>query len=87
MKPDIGSKIAIKAAELYLNTGDVEKAIENWSRAVVINPESVVAHSRLAVVYERLRRIPQAVREYLHLASLMQHSGKWIRQFKWSIAH
>ena len=64
------------AAELYLNAGDIEKAIENWSRALVLNPESVIAHSRLAVVFERLRRIPQAVREYLHLASLMQHSGQ-----------
>jgi tetratricopeptide (TPR) repeat protein len=75
-KPDVGSKNAVRAAELYLNTGDVEKAIENWSRAVVLNPASIVAHSRLAVVYERLRRIPQAVREYLHIASLMQHAGQ-----------
>jgi len=75
-EPEIGSKVAVKAAELYLNTGDVEKAIENWSRAVALNPEDVVAHSRLALVYERLRRIPQAVREYLHIASLMQHSGQ-----------
>ena len=75
-EPEIGSKAAIQAAELYLNTGDVEKAIENWSRAVVLNPEDVVAHSRLAVVYERLRRIPQAVREYIHIASLMQHTGQ-----------
>jgi tetratricopeptide (TPR) repeat protein len=75
-RPEIGSKIAIRAAELYLNSGDIEKAIENWTRAVGMNPEDVVAHSRLAVVYERLGRIPKAVREYLHIASLMQHLGE-----------
>jgi tetratricopeptide (TPR) repeat protein len=74
-KPQVGSKVATQAAELYLKTGDIEKAIENWSRAVAMNPENMVAHSRLALVYERLKRIPQAVREYLHIASLMQHSG------------
>lgn len=75
-KPMVGSKVATQAAELYLKSGNVEKAIENWSRAVVMNPENMVAHSRLALVYERLKRIPQAVREYLHIASLMQHAGE-----------
>jgi len=74
-KPGIGSNIAVRAAELYLKDEDIEKALENWSRAVVMNPENVVAHSRLALVYERLNRITQAVREYLHIASLMQFSG------------
>ncbi len=74
-RPKIGSETAVRAAELYLKTEDVNKAIENWTRAVGMNPEHLGAHSRLAVVYERLRRIPQAVREYLHIASLMQNAG------------
>jgi len=74
-KPEIGSKVAIQAAELYLAREDIDKALENWSRSVAMNPENIIAHSRLAVVYERLNRIPQAVREYLHIASLMQHEG------------
>jgi tetratricopeptide (TPR) repeat protein len=71
----IGSETAVRAAELYLKTEDINKAIENWTRAVGMNPEHLGAHSRLAVVYERLRRIPQSVREYLHIASLMQNAG------------
>lgn len=72
----VGAELAVRAAELYLRSGDIEKAIENWSRALGMNPEHLVAHSRLALVYERVKRIPQAVRAYLHIASLMQHNGE-----------
>jgi tetratricopeptide (TPR) repeat protein len=72
-KFDIGAETAVKAAELYLKNQDVNKAIENWSRAVALNPEHLRAHSRLAIVYERMEKKPQAVREYIHIASLMQH--------------
>ncbi len=75
-KPAIGADMAVRAAELYLKSGDVEKAIENWSRALGMNSEHLYAHSRLAVVYERMQRIPQAVREYIHIASLMQYAGE-----------
>lgn len=74
-KPDAGSSIAVRAAEMYLKSGDVEKAIENWTRGLGMNPEHLGAHSRLALVYERLKKTSQAVREYLHIASLMQHKG------------
>ena len=67
---------AIKAADLYLAQKDVEKAIENWSRVTQLNPEHVLAHSRLALVHERMGHQQQAVTEYLALASLMQRSGK-----------
>ncbi|MFC1996999.1 tetratricopeptide repeat protein, partial [Chloroflexota bacterium] len=69
------SDMAIRAAELYLKRKEVERAIENWSRAVSLFPENLRAHSRLAIVFERLGRKPQAAREYLHIASLMQHAG------------
>ena len=72
---DAAAETAVRAAELYLKRQEIEKAIENWSRAVSISPEHLRAHSRLAIVFERLGRKPQAAREYLHIASLMQHSG------------
>jgi tetratricopeptide (TPR) repeat protein len=67
---------AIKAADLYLSQKDVEKAIENWARVTQLKPDNILAHSRLALVHERLRQPQQAVTEYLALASLMQRSGK-----------
>jgi tetratricopeptide (TPR) repeat protein len=72
---DRAAKAALSAAELYLKKREIEKAIENWTRVIRLNPESVIAHSRLALVYEKLGRKQQSVTEYLAIASLMQHSG------------
>jgi len=67
---------ATKAADLYLSQKDVNKAIENWSRVTQLAPEHILAHSRLALVHERLGHKDRAVTEYLALASLMQRSGR-----------
>lgn len=75
-KPKMGSKVAVRAAEIYLKLGDVEKAIENWARATEMDIQNINAHSRLAVVFEHVDRIPQAVRTYLQIASILQHSGQ-----------
>ncbi|MBN1665525.1 MAG: tetratricopeptide repeat protein [Anaerolineales bacterium] len=72
---EVGAETAVRAAELYLKVQDIDKAVENWSRAIGMNPQHLRAHSRLAIVYEKMGRKPQAVREYLHIASLMQHAG------------
>ena len=65
----------MKAAEIYLAQRDIDKAIENWGRVTVLNPEHPLAHSRLAMVHERLGHLQQAVTEYLAIASLLQRSG------------
>ncbi len=80
-KAQKASRLSDRAAELYLKEKNPDKAIENWSRSIVMNPESLHAHSRLAVVYERLGRTSQAVREYIHIASLLQHSGQQEQAF------
>ena len=74
-KHQAAAEMAVRAAELYLKRKEIDRAIENWSRAVSLYPEHLRAHSRLAIVFERLGRKPQAAREYLHIASLVQHSG------------
>lgn len=66
---------AYQAAELYLKTREVEKAIENWTRVTQLNPAHLAAHSRLAMVYEKLNQPGPAVSEYIALASLLQHGG------------
>jgi Tfp pilus assembly protein PilF len=66
----------MKAAEAFFNQRDVEKALENWSRVSVLDPENIMAHSRLAVVHERLGQNQPAVTEYLAIASILQRSGK-----------
>jgi tetratricopeptide (TPR) repeat protein len=66
---------AFKAADLFLNQRDVDKAIENWVRVTLLDPEHVFSHSRLALAHERLGHKPQAVAEYLAVASLLQRMG------------
>jgi len=66
---------AFKAADLFLNQRDVDKAIENWVRVTSLDPEHVLSRSRLALAHERLGHRPQAVTEYLAVASLVQRTG------------
>lgn len=66
---------AFKAADLFLNQRDVDKAIENWVRVTTLDPEHVPSHSRLALAHERLGHKPQAVAEYIAVASLLQRMG------------
>ena len=75
-KPDLAQIAASKAAELHLKNHDVSKAIDNWKTATRLNPDNVQAHTRLALVYERLGQKEQAVSEFLILAALFQQSGQ-----------
>jgi tetratricopeptide (TPR) repeat protein len=68
-------QVTLQAAELYLKAREVEKAIENYSRVTSLQPENQLAHSRLAIIYDRLGRKQEAVTKYLALASLLQHTG------------
>lgn len=66
---------ASRAADLFLNQRDVDKAIENWVRVTTLEPEHVLAHSRLALTHERLGHKAQAIAEYIAVASLIQRTG------------
>ena len=67
---------AMKAADAFLNQRDVNKAIENWVHVTTLGPDHLMAHTRLAMVHERLGQGKQAVTEYLALASILQRTGK-----------
>ncbi len=68
------TKPSLKASELYLNEGNVAKAVECLARVTRIEAENLPAHSRLALIYERTSRKNRAVTEYLIVASLLQHA-------------
>lgn len=74
-KLDVAAQAALRAAELYLKNHDVNKAIENWDRVTRLDPENLQAHSRLAMVNERLGEKDKAVAEFLVIASIFQTSG------------
>jgi len=64
-----------KAGDLYVKSGDTGKAIENWKRITILDPEHIGAHTNLALVYEKLGRPAEAATAYLAAASLLQHGG------------
>lgn len=66
---------SMRAAELYLGLRDADKAINNWTRVIRLQPENIDAHARLALVYEKLGRSPQAITEHIAVAALQQHAG------------
>lgn len=66
---------SMQAADLYLKNRDSERAIECWKRVTRFDVGHLAAHSRLAVIYERLGRKSEAVDEYLAVASIVQRSG------------
>ncbi len=75
-KITVAAEQSMVAADLYLNIKDADKAIENWARITRLVPEHLKAHSRLAVVHERLGRKEQAIREYIFVAALLQDIGQ-----------
>ncbi|HNB54198.1 MAG TPA: tetratricopeptide repeat protein, partial [Anaerolineales bacterium] len=72
---EAAAETALRAAELHFVRKDVEKAVENWTRSITLNPKNIRSRTRLALTYERTHRKPQAVTQYLAIASLMQHAG------------
>jgi tetratricopeptide (TPR) repeat protein len=69
------AKAYMDVAELFARNKNVENAILSWSRVVALNPDHMVAHTRLALVYERLGRTSEAMVEYIAIASLLQSQG------------
>jgi tetratricopeptide (TPR) repeat protein len=74
--PEQAVDVLMKVADLYARAQDFNRAVESWARVIQIRPDHILAHSRLALVFERLGRKPQALMEYLAIAGLMQHSGE-----------
>lgn len=72
---DQASKVALRAAELYLKNREVDRALASWERVTSLDPENLQAHSRLALVYERMGEKQKAVTAYLAVASILQSSG------------
>jgi tetratricopeptide (TPR) repeat protein len=72
---DKACKAYMDLAEMYVRNKDIEKAIRSWTHVVALNPEYMAAHTRLAVVYERMGNTSNAMVEYIAIASLLQSQG------------
>lgn len=67
--------LSFQAADLYLKARNADRAVQNLQRVSVYRPQNMRAHTQLAVIYERIGRLPSAVKEYLSAASITQHNG------------
>ena len=65
----------MQGGELQLKARDVDHSIDDFINAIRLNPENQAAHTRLAMIYDKLGRKEEAVTEYLATASLMQANG------------
>ncbi len=68
-----------EAGRTYLAIGEAElgrrrlqEAMDYWHRAIMLEPNLLQAHRRLASVYKRQKSIPSAIREYLEIARIAQ---------------
>ncbi len=72
---DRSRSAALQAAELYLKSRDLSKAIDNWKRVNMLQPDNLQAHTRLAMVYDHIGRKDEAASEYLALAAIFQRGN------------
>lgn len=64
-------KTYMAIGEVELNRRRLNDAMDNWLRAVRLEPDLLKAHQRLASIYERQGVVPNAVNEYLAIARIL----------------
>ncbi len=65
----------MQGAESQIKAHDIDRALDNFNSAIQLNPENQTVHTRMAMIFDKLGRKEEAVREYLLIAALMQASG------------
>jgi tetratricopeptide (TPR) repeat protein len=72
-----------EAGKTYMAIGEVElnrrrltEAMDNWNRAVRLEPDLLRGHQRLASIYERQGSVHNAIREYLAIARILNSQGE-----------
>ncbi len=69
------ARIYMAVAEAHLKERDLDSAVSNWERATRLAPDLLGARQRLAVVYEKMGRHRDSVRERLAMARIYQAQG------------
>ncbi len=84
LQPAVQTYLAV--AEIHIRRRDVDKAITNWSRAVALAPDHLVAHSRLALALERTGKNHQASLEFVEVGRLFQRAND-VEKAAQAVAH
>ncbi len=69
-------KTYMAIGELALSRRNLNEAMDNWHRAIRLEPNLLRAHQRLASVYQRQGAVRNAIREYLAVARILQLQGE-----------
>jgi tetratricopeptide (TPR) repeat protein len=67
--------LLLQATEMHLKRHDIDKAVKTLKHACKIQPDFLLARTRLAVIYDRIGRKQDALQEYLVAASMLQKNG------------
>lgn len=72
-----------EAGKTYMAIGEMElsrrrlaEAMDNWHRALQLEPNLLRAHQRLASIYKRQGATRNAIREYMSIARILQMQGE-----------
>lgn len=69
-------KTYMAIGEMELGRKNLNEAMDNWVRAIRLEPHLLRAHQRLASVYKRQGATRSAIREYLAIARILQLQGE-----------
>lgn len=69
-------KTYMALGEMALGRRQLEEAMDNWHRAVRLEPNLLRAHQRLASIYQRQGAVRNAIQEYLAIANILQIQGE-----------
>ena len=70
------AQASMQGAEMQLKIHDVDHAIDDFKNAIHLEPHNLTAHTRLAMIYDKMGRKDDAVSEYLHTAAIMQENSE-----------
>ncbi len=65
----------LQAGEVQIKAHSADRAVADFSDAIRLNPMDQTAHTRLAMIYERLGNKTEATKEFLYTAAIMQSTG------------
>jgi tetratricopeptide (TPR) repeat protein len=72
---DAAGRTYMAMGEIHLRRRQLDDAVNQWQRAIRLEPNLLGTHKRLAMVYQRQNKIRDAVREYLAIARILQMRG------------
>lgn len=69
------ARIHTELAQRYMDSGDLQTALEKAKKALQFDPNYAPAHTVIAVLYERINKLPEAEQNYREAVALEPEKG------------